>query len=71
MFVLLLEMNNMARTIRWYHILGKFYNPQWFRHELKCIRIKLHQRFRHKNKVTIKKGLDIELEPKTRGWETY
>jgi len=62
---------NMSRTVRWYHIFGRSYNPQWFRHELKCIRIKLHRRFRHKNKVNIKKGLEIESEPRTTGWETY
>lgn len=61
----------MTNTIRWYHIIGRFYNPRWIIHELKLIRTKLHRRFRHKNKMYIKKGLDIEHEPKTIGWETY
>ncbi len=61
----------MSKTVRWYHILGKSYNLQWFRHELRRIRTKLHRKFRHINKVNIKKGSDIEIEPKTRGWETY
>ena len=61
----------MARTIRWYYLFNIFYNIYWCKHELKNIRTKLHRKFRHKNKVNIKKGLDIELEPKTRGWETY
>ncbi len=61
----------MTETIRWYHKLGKYYNLYWFRHELKCIRIELHRKFRHRNKVAVKKGLDVESEPKTTGWETY
>lgn len=61
----------MTRTIRWYHMLGRFYNPYWFRHELRHIRIKLHRKFRYRNKVAIKRGLDIEFESRTRGWETY
>ena len=61
----------MSKTLRLYHKLGKYYNLYWFKHELKYIRTELHRKFRHNNKISTKKGLDIESEPKTTGWETY
>lgn len=61
----------MSKTTRWYYLFNKFYNTYWFKHELKSIRIKLHRKFRHKNKLNIKRGLDTEVESKTNGWKTY
>ena len=75
----------MTKTIRWYNKLGISYNPYWYRHEVRYIRSLLHRRFRHNNRVAInnskklinnskmlsKKCLDIQIEPKTRGWITF
>lgn len=61
----------MTKTIRWYHKLGIPYNPYWYRHEVIYIRTVLHRRFRHSNRIAIRKWLDIQIEPKTRGWVTY
>jgi hypothetical protein len=61
----------MTKTIRWYHRLGISYNPYWYEHEVKYIRAMLHRRFRHSNRISIRKLLDIQIEPKTRGWVTY
>jgi len=61
----------MARTTRWYYRLNMVRNPYWYRHELKYVRIKLHRRYRHRNRITLRKGVDIESEPRTTGWETY
>lgn len=61
----------MAKTIRWYHRLGVSYNPYWYRHEIAYIRAMLHRRFRHNNRIAIRKLLDIQIEPNTRGWVTY
>ena len=46
-------------------------NPYWFRHDYKQLRAKLHRRSRRNNKIMLQKGIDIEIEMKTRGWETY
>lgn len=46
-------------------------NPFFFRHELRVIRTEMHRQFRHLNRQNIKKGRDIEKEPKTNGWLTY
>lgn len=35
------------------------------------LRILLHRKFRHNNRIALKKCLDIEIEPKTRGWITF
>ena len=61
----------MTKTIRWYHKLGKSYNPYWFKHEVGYIRTLLHRRFRHNNRIAIRKYIDIEIEPRTRGRLTY
>ena len=61
----------MTKTIRWYHKLGISYNPYWCMHEIKYIRSLLHRRYRHNNRVAIRKSLDIQIEPKTRGWITF
>lgn len=61
----------MTKTIRWYHKLGTSYNPYWHRHEVRYIRSLLHRRFRHNNKIAIRKSLDIQIEHKTRGWITF
>ena len=61
----------MTKTIRWYHKLGKSYNPYWFKHEVRYIRTLLHRRFRHNNRIAIRKYIDIEIEPRTRGRLTY
>ena len=61
----------MTKTIRWYHKLGKSYNPYWFMHEVRYIRTLLHRRFRHNNRIAIRKYMDIEIEPRTRGRITY
>lgn len=61
----------MTKTIRWYHKLGISYNPYWYRHEVRYIRSFLHRRYRHNNRVAIRKCLDIQIEPKTRGWITF
>lgn len=69
--------DSMTNTMRWYHHLNTQYNPYWFMHELKKVRIELHRKYRHGNRIivkkcmTIKKYIDIEIEPKTRGWITY
>lgn len=62
---------NMTKTIRWYHKIGISYNPYWFRHELIYIRKMLHRKFRHNNRIAIRKYKDVEIEPRTRGWITY
>lgn len=46
-------------------------NPYWLRHECKQLRVKLHRRSRRNNKIMLQKDIDIEIEMKTRGWETY
>ena len=61
----------MTKTIRWYHYLGISYNPYWFSHELRHIRMALHRRYRHVNRIAIRRYLDIEIEPKTRGWASW
>ncbi len=61
----------MTRTTRWYHNLGIYYNPYWFAHEIIYVRMELHRRYRHINRICSKKCIDIEIEPKTRGWITY
>lgn len=61
----------MSKTIRWYQKYDMTYNPYWHRHELKDVRIALHRRYRHRNKIAIKNGIDIELERRTTGWVTY
>ncbi len=61
----------MTKTKRWYHNIGISYNPYWFTHELKDIRKMLHRRYRHYNRIVIKKFIDIEIEPVTKGWMTY
>lgn len=76
----------MGKTIRWYHkshnIMRlnrkiasmihpwKQFNPYWFKHELKFIRVKIHRQARRNNKIRLQKGWDIELEQKTNGWIT-
>lgn len=76
-----------GKTIRWWNIREhvkkltkdrkawihswKYINPFWFRHELKTIRVKLHRKSRHANRIRLKKGLDIEPELRTNGWETH
>lgn len=77
----------MGKTVRWYHIKEhvkkltkerkswihpwKEINPYWFRHELRCIRTELHRKYRHFNRIQIKKGRDIEKEQRTNGWMTH
>ena len=61
----------MSRTIRWYHNLGISYNPYWVFHELRRIRKMLHRRYRYNNRIALRKYIDVEFEPKTRGWLTY
>jgi len=77
----------MSNTIRWYQIpkkvkkltkerkrfihSWKYINPFYFRHELKFIRVKEHRKYRHVNKIRIKRNMDILIEPKTNGWLTY
>ena len=67
----------MTNTKRWYHNLNVKYNPYWFMHELREIRRVLHRKYRHHNKIIMRKYIpmsgcmDIEIEPKTRGWITF
>ncbi len=61
----------MAKTKRWYYNMDISYNPYWFTHELKEIRKMLHRRYRHSNRISIRKLIDIEIEPRTRGRITY
>jgi len=72
----------MTGTTRWYHNLGISHNPYWFMHELKEIRRVIHRRYRHNNRIAMRKlnafnqinlisTIDIEIEPRTRGWLTY
>ena len=76
----------MSYTIRWYQIPGKtkkltkeqkswihpwkYINLFYFKHERKEQRIEEHRKYRHRNRIRIKKGMDILYEPKTRGWLT-
>lgn len=77
----------MGKTLRWWnkpsnrarlnirlvaHIHPwKVINPFYFKHERKEVRIEIHRETRHANRIRIKKGMDIENEIKTNGWETY
>jgi len=62
----------MTNTIRWYNKLDKWYNPYYFKHELKAVRVKIHRTIRHLNRQNIHCGLfDIEKEVKTNGWISY
>jgi len=45
-------------------------NPYWFKHETKFIRIELRRKQRHRNKIRIRKGMDILPELRTCGWES-
>jgi hypothetical protein len=49
----------------------KVINPFFFRHERKEVRVELHRGSRHSNRIRVKKGMDIEKERKTNGWETH
>lgn len=62
----------MTHTIRWYNKLDKWYNPYWYKHELKAIRVKIHRAIRHLNRQKIHCGLfEVEKETKTNGWISY
>ncbi len=75
----------MGKTIRWWNnprmkklsarirtaINNWNVNPFYFKHELKEIRTELHRKSRHANRIRLDKGLDIEPERKTCGWETH
>lgn len=49
----------------------KQWNPRYYRHELKILRVKLHKQTRRGNKVRLQKGWDYEPEVKTNGWMTH
>jgi len=49
----------------------KVINPFFFRHERKEVRVELHRKSRHANRIRVKKGMEVEKEIKTNGWETH
>lgn len=80
------NMVQRGKTIRWWNIQEhlkklpkkrrplcpwKSFNPYWFRHELKVIRTEIHRKYRHLNRIRIKKGMDYEPEILTNGWLTH
>lgn len=75
----------MGKTIRWWNnprikkLSAKIkqfaqnwnINPFYARHERKEIRVELHRESRHANRIRIDRGMDIEPERRTCGWETH
>ena len=47
------------------------FNPFYYKHELKIIRVKIHRAIRQLNRVNLQKGREIEPETKTCGWMTH
>lgn len=58
-------------VINFYIPVWKQWNPRYYRHERKIMRVKLHRRTRRGNKMRLQKGWDIEPEIKTNGWESH